>query len=347
MNNKIKNTLISVAKMLLFLALFLSLYVFTRDVLRDKKHSEALGIIMRQPDHSYDVILAGPSHIQYALQPAQLFGEYGIASCNTATAAQSVPTSYYVIKEMIERHDPELVVLDVFCVFFPEAYFSPARFHQAIDNFPLSRNKIEAIYDLAYEDRVEYILNYIIYHVRWKNITLHDFTVYSHFNETYQLLNGTTPFYESFAPVPLSSKADIPEIPALYLKKIVDLCKETNTELLLTVIPYRADVDNNSTSAVLQQQMYNTVAELAESWGVDFFNGLHYLEEMEFDFVTDMVEYSHVNVRGTVKISSFYGKYLSTRYDLPDRSSDPDYAHWYEDYESYLREVENLIGVDF
>ena len=140
MKQKYSQILIWVGKAFLFILLFFSLYICSREILRDKKHSEALGIIMRQPDQTYDVILAGPSHIQHALHPAQLFGEYGIASCNTATAAQSVPTSYYVIKEMIDRHDPELVVLDLFCLFYPEAYFSPARFHQAIDNFALNRN---------------------------------------------------------------------------------------------------------------------------------------------------------------------------------------------------------------
>lgn len=341
MKQNTKNILISVSKVVLFLALFLSLYVWSRDVLRDKSHSQALGIIMKQEDNRYDVILAGPSHMQHAIHPAQLFGEYGIASCNTSTAAQSIPTSYYVIKEMIQRHDPELVVLDLFCLFYPDVYFTPARFHQAIDNFPLSRNKLEAIYDLAYEDRAEFILNYLLYHERWKSLTREDFNVYSEFNETYQLLQGTESFPDPFVPVAESETAPVPEIPLDYLKRIVDLCKETDTELLLTVIPYRADVDNNDTSAILQQQMYNTVAQYAEEWNVDFFNGLHYLEDMDFDFNTDMVEYSHVNMSGSKKLSAYYGRYLVDHYDLPDRSEDPAYTDWYEDYESYL-ELLNL-----
>lgn len=339
---KLKNSraFICAGKILLFLILFFSLYICSREILRDKSHSEALGIIMRQPDHSYDVILAGPSHIQHAIHPAQLFGEHGIASCNTATAAQSVPTSYYVIKEMIARHDPELVVMDLFCLFLPDAYSSPARFHQAIDNFPLGKTKIEAIYDLAYEDRAEYLFNFLLYHDRWRVFGTYDFTVFWNFNETYQLLHETTPFPAPFSPVPLSETAEIPEISLNYLKKIVDLCKQTDTQLLLTVIPYRADVDNNDTSAIVQQQMFNTVAGLAQQWDVDFFNGLHHLDEIGFDFNTDMAEFSHVNALGSRKISEYMGKYITTHYDLPNHLENPDYAHWYEDYESYMQESE-------
>ena len=340
MKQKYSQILIWVGKAFLFILLFFSLYICSLEILRDKKHSEALGAILRQPDQTYDVILAGPSHIQHALHPAQLFGEYGIAACNTATAAQSVPTSYYVIKEMIDRHDPELVVLDLFCLFYPEAYFSPARFHQAIDNFPLNRNKIEAVYDLAYEDRAEFLFNYLLYHDRWKVLTAPDVSVFWTFNETFQLLQDTTAFPEPFTPVPVSDTAPIPEIPLTYLKKIVDLCSQTETPLLLTVIPYRADVDNNDTSAILQQQLYNTVEELAEEWDVDFLNGLHHLEDMDFDFTTDMAEYSHVNVSGSRKISAYYGEYLTTHYDLPNRLEDPDYEHWHEDYAAYLQAVE-------
>ncbi len=334
MKQKIKKA----AKFLLFAVLFLSIYTYTRDVLRNKSESEAFGIIMQQPDNTYDVILAGPSHIQVALQPAQLFGEYGIASCNTATAAQSLPTTYYVLKEMIDRHQPKLVVLDLFCLFYPENYFTSTRFHQAIDNFPLSLNKAEAIFDLADVSKSEYFINYLLYHGRWKELTRFDYKVHSEFNEKHQVNIGTWPYPDPF--VPTYEKADVPEVPLEYLKKIADLCKETDTELLLTVIPYRADVDNNNTSAVLQQQMYNTVEELASEWGVDYFNGLHHLDEIGFDFTTDMIEFSHVNASGANKCSNYYGKLIKEKYDIPDRSDDENYQSWCDDYQEYVAKLE-------
>ena len=337
MKRNIKNTILLALKLLLLVCLFISIYVYTREVLRDKSASEALNIIIDQPDGTYDVIFAGSSHMQYAMQPAQLFGEYGISSCNASTAAQSVPTTYYVLKELIRRHDPEMVVVDLFMVFYPELYQSKARMHQALDNLPFSLNKIAAIEDLLETEKEEFYINYLLYHGRWKSLEEFDYQFHEFVNEKYQYLANTMPFENDFVPVPVDETEELPQGSGEYLKKIVDLCKETNTQLLLTVVPWRADVDNNGTPALIQQRMYNMVEVCAEQWGVDYLNGLHCLNEMGFDFTTDMSEYSHVNLTGARKITSYYGALLKENYLIPDRSQDPSYADWYEDYHEYLK----------
>ncbi len=343
MKPKIKNGMIVFAKVILFVALFLMIFRYSGYVLRNKSKTEAIALNFDKPNGSFDVILAGPSHMQYSLQPAQLFGEYGITSCNISSTAQSIPTTYHLVKEMIRRHDPKLVVIDLFCLFYPEAYFTPTRFHQAMDSFPTGPAKAAAINDLVPQERAEFYVDYLLYHGRWKSLTEYDYTAFSTFNETYQLRKETQSFPNDFVAVDPQQKAEIPPLPLEYLEKIVTLCKETDTQLLLTVIPYRADVDNNDTSAQLQQKIYNTAADYAKEWGVDFINGLHYLEEMNFDFTTDMLEYSHVNARGAQKVTTYYGKYIKERYDLPDHSEDAAYEHWHEDYAEYLQLLQEII----
>lgn len=311
-NNAFEN-LKKIAKALLFIVLFLVLYTGSREVLRNKSESEALGKIFTMPDETYDVILAGPSHIQYGVQPALLESEYSISACNTATAAQSMPTTYYVVKEMIGRHTPKIVVVDLFCMFYPENYFTPTRFHQAIDNFPLNKVKIEAVMDLAQEDKSEFFLNYMLYHGRWKSLTRTDYVVKREFNEKSQVLYVTTPFENDFAPLDENVKGEVPNIPFEYLEKIVDLCKETGTELILTVIPYRADVDNNDVTGIYQQSVYNTIAQCAKEWDVEYINLLHKLDDIGFNFQTDMAEFSHLNESGSGKVSRYFGKILSER----------------------------------
>jgi len=340
MKINIKEMIKFILKTLLFVYLFFSIYNYTRDVFRDKFDSEALNIIADQPNGTYDVILAGSSHMQYSIQPAQLFGEYGISSCNVSTSAQSIPTTYYVVKEMIRRHDPELVVVDLFVLFYPEKAFSRARLHQAFDNFPLSLNKVEAIENLVDGDKAEFYLNYLLYHERWKNLTMWDYQFQNLKNEKYQLCTGLTQYENDFVPVPVTETAEIPEIPLYYLEKIVEVCKKTDTELLFTVIPYRADIDNNDTSALLQQRLYNTVEACAEDWGIDYLNGLHYLDEMGFDFRTDMNEYSHVNMSGARKVSNYYGAFFKENYQITDRLKDRSYRSWHEDYGKYLEQFE-------
>ncbi|MBQ7875944.1 MAG: hypothetical protein IJ316_01515 [Clostridia bacterium] len=313
MKTKTFENLKKILKAILFIALFLMLYTSSREVLRNKSESESLGRIMDMPNDSYDVILAGPSHIQYGVQPKILMDKYSIKSCNTATAAQSVPTTYYVVKEMIKRHDPEIVVVDLFCLFYPENYFTDTRFHQAIDNFPLNKTKHEAIQALAGENKSEFYLNYMLYHGRWKTLTRDDYMIGKEFDETSQVLNITTPFENDFVPLDENVRGDIPDVPLEYLKKIVDLCKETDTELILTVIPYRADVDNNGVTGIYQQSLYNSVKVLCEEWDVEYINLLHHLDEIGFDFKTDMAEFSHLNESGSKKVSEYFGRLLENR----------------------------------
>lgn len=336
-----KSNLKSFLKYIPLLLLLLLMIVGLNAVFMEKASNQHMYKIAHTPDNSFDVILAGPSHMQLAVQPAQLFGEQGIASCNISTTAQSIPTTYHLLKEMIPRHNPEVVVVDLFCLFCPDKLFHPARLHQAIDFFPLSKNKIDTIQDLISENQQEFYVPFILYHDRWKELDRYDYVMYRYANETFQLARGCTVFNAPFTPVPEDQTAEIPEIPLRYLEQIVTLCKETHTQLLFTVIPYRADCDNNDVSAVYQQQLFNTVAQLSSDWGVDYLNGLHYLEQMDFDFTTDMLEYSHVNTSGAQKISAFYGKYLREHYSIPDRSQDPQYAHWYKDYNQYLQELQN------
>ncbi|MBR5535960.1 MAG: hypothetical protein IKU60_04855 [Clostridia bacterium] len=313
MKKNIFENLKKIAKAVLFIALFIVLYTGSREVLRDKSESEALGRIFSMPDETYDIILAGPSHIQYGVHPSVLKEKYNISACNTATAAQSIPTTYYVVKEMIERHTPEIVVVDLFCMFYPEVYFTPTRFHQAIDNFPMGKTKTEAILDLVDTEKSEFFLNYMLYHGRWKSLTRDDYVTKRVFDETKQALNVTTEFENNFVPLDKSIKGEVPEIPLEYLEKLVRLCKDTDTELILTVIPYRADVDNNDVTGEYQQSIYNTIEEYAAIWDVEFINLLHHLDSIGFDYKTDMAEFSHLNESGSSKVSDYFGKILNNR----------------------------------
>ena len=340
--SKIKKIIPSAAKILLFVLLFLCIYDYTGDALRGSSLSNAVPILAEQPDESYDVIFAGSSHMQLAVHPAQLFAQYGIASCNTASASQSVPTSYYVIKEMIKRHSPELVVLDLFAINGGEKYFAESWVHEALDGLPLSPTKVEAINSLLEEGREAFYLPYTFYHGRWKQLEEKDYNYSLKVIEKYQFsadLISSQP--EPFTPLEPEKLSELPPVVEEYLEKLIDLCEDTQTKLLLTVAPYRADADiHENVSAAELQGRYNSVARLAEEHGVDYLNTLWYLEEMDFDFTEDLADRVHLNALGSEKVSEFYGKYLSENYELPDRSRDSRFEDWHEDCREYMQALE-------
>lgn len=339
---KIKKTAPAVAKLLLFVFLFLTIYNYTDAAFRGSNMHNAIPLVAKQPDESYDVILAGSCHMQLSIQPAQLFAEYGIASCNTGSAAQSIPLSYFLIKEMIDRHSPELVVLDLFTLYEGKPFAADSWAHEALDGLPLTINKARAINELMDEGRKHFYFNYIFYHSRWKELEKADYHLETTVAEKYQFsVDGIAEFPGPFSPVDPEETAEIPELAREYIEKTIKLCKETGTELLLTVTPYRADMTNDSKEASEDiQRLFNSAAKLAEEYGVDYFNCLHHIEDVGLDFMEDYVDASHVNAIGSEKVSRYYGQYLRDNYQLPDRSEDKAFRDWHEDCEEYLKVLE-------
>lgn len=335
--SKIRKLAPSAAKVLLFILLFSWIYDYTDDAFRGSNMHSALPILAERPDESYDVILAGSCHMQLSVQPAQLFAQNGIAACNIGSAAQSIPVSYFLIKEMIDRHSPELVVLDLFTLYETDLVAAHSWAHEALDGFPLSINKIKAINTLIGEGKENFYFNYRFYHSRWKELKKEDYRYETVMDELYQFsVDGIAAFPEPFSPVDPQETMEIPPVAKEYLEKIIQICKESGTSLLLTATPYRADATAETKEASEKtQKLFNSAAKLAAEHGVDYLNGLYYIDEMDLDFTQDFVDASHVNAIGTEKVTEFYGNYLRENYDLPDRSQDERYSDWHEECQEY------------
>ncbi|MBR1693399.1 MAG: hypothetical protein IJ711_11595, partial [Lachnospiraceae bacterium] len=67
-----------------------------------------------EPKDLYDVVFVGSSHVYCGVYPMLLWNEYGFASYDAASASQSVPCSYYLIRDVIFRQHPKVIVLDVY-----------------------------------------------------------------------------------------------------------------------------------------------------------------------------------------------------------------------------------------
>lgn len=91
---------------ILFLVLFVVLLRFATYVLRDKSGAEYIYNFRDEPKNSIDVILLGSSHMYRTIQPMELWNDYGIASYNLGSSEQSLPLSYYLLKEAIRKQKP-------------------------------------------------------------------------------------------------------------------------------------------------------------------------------------------------------------------------------------------------
>ena len=89
---------------------------------------------------------------------------------------------------------------------------------------------------------------------------------------------------------------------------------------------------------------HDRITEYAELCSVPF---------LDFNLLTkeigltdeDFSDVNHLNINGANKVSSYFGDYLVSHYDLRDWSTD---ERWKEDYQSYLEyDAENRIENQF
>lgn len=309
-------------------------------VLRGKNYAAASASLYAEPNHSLDVLLMGSSHMLNAVSPMQLWEEHGIVSNNLAQNGQVLPVTYYHLQEALRTQRPKLVVLDIYKAIQDSLIDTHANLHYTLDNMRPGLPKLRAVFDLLpREERTEYLLDVVIYHSRWKELTEADFLPHDTTEKGAEALFKTTPLPD-FRVLPATETA--PPAPSAidYLERIVALCREEEVPLLLIAVPFATPEPDDMD----RQQVVNGLASYAAEWGVPFLNMMHVTEEMGFDYSTDMADVYHANWRGMEKITSWLGEYLSGQCGIPDRRGEPAYAAWDQALESYRQYMDGRIA---
>lgn len=328
---------------ILFLLLFAVLFYGISNIFTKKTQAQPQTIYTEEADR-LDVVFVGSSHVFASIFPMMLYEQYGIASCNVASSAQTIGTSYCAIKEAIAEQHPSVIVLDMYSVYNGISYGSYADFHWFMDKVPFGMRKISLLSEmLPREEWSRYLLPFLEYHGRWKELEEKDFAM-----EQEEVFNkgacftcfGAHQAFETPEILDENQRKDLPEETVVYLKKIIALCKQEDVQLLFITLPFYAD----GSAEFQDQRYYNEVAALAAEEDVPYVNFFHKLSELDFDFSADMAEWSHVNERGAEKLNRWLGQYLCDAYDLPDRRTDAGYEKWNRDLEIYQEKRKACLG---
>lgn len=314
---------------ILFLLLLFVLFRLVTYVLRDKSGAEYIYNFKDEPENSIDVILLGSSHMYRTIQPMELWNDYGIASYNLGSSEQSLPLSYYLLKEAVRKQNPSYVVLDVYMLIMPLKDYTHERVHQVVDNMEWSVNKINAITDIIPPDEwIYYFLNIGQYHSRWSEVTKKDFQKINGITKGSDFTQGHTKLKE---PVwEKDEKAEIPKMPFSYLNKIVRLCKENNMKLIFTLMPYAIDTYEEHIG------IFNSFEEIAFENDWDYFNMIALSKETGLDWSKDFAETQHVNHNGSRKVTKYLGKLLRNCYQITDHRGENKYHSWNLNFNAYL-----------
>ena len=286
-----------------------------------------------------DVLFFGDSHAYSGIYPMELWENYGVASYNLANYDLTIPASYWVMRNALLVCQPKVVVLDVNQIWEQAKLCeSSGNMHTGLDGFPLSRVKLEAIFDLMddplftddngylYKDlRPEFIFPFIKYHARWSELTMRD--ILPQYN---QELGGERNIevappadYEITA-----STTDEQGSGFIYLRRFIEYCQALGIRVMLVNLPYPCPNNND-------EQLYtNAVMYTAEEYGIEYIDFV-YMDQI-VDYSTDCYDpASHLNPSGAWKVTDFIGQHLVEAYDLPDHRQDAAYASWHDDYAAY------------
>lgn len=272
-----------------------------------------------------DVLFLGTSHVTTEVYPMELWREYGIASYNMSGYGHPMPMSYWALMNALDYAEPKVVVVDCYAMESDALSAEDKKFmHFTLDSMPISRTKVRAVCDIYddFDERMEYLWDFSIYHERWHDIDRDDFEVeYGKTRGAIFEIGLSEPdefVLKDVKAEPIKSSG------VEYLRRIVEECRSRDIKVVLTFLPFPAQED--------QQKVAAYAGEIAKEYGVDYLN---FLQMDLIDYQTDCFDsYSHLNVSGGHKITSFMGEYLRDKCAVPDHRQDGA-VNWDEDYAAY------------
>ncbi len=342
-----KRKLILFCKAIIFLALLCGVMFVTSLVVEHKASYEKNQVFFEEAEKGHiDALIFGSTHVMYGLNPIQLYRDYGITSYNFGSYAGGLLPSYWEMMMALDYCTPKLVIVDAHMLEDDVRYadnegssIGYAELHQAIDRFPLNKTKIDAINDMFenQDNKYPFLVDYIIYHDRWRELTENDFKRLSNATETGKLMGGSVKYdihsaeytYQDFG----IGYTDEDTVGATYLKKIIEECKSRDIEVLVMTTPYLALQEGQFAS--------RTAEKIAEEYGVHSINFLKGIQMIDHNM--DMADGSHLNILGTTKVTDYVGNYIDDNMDIPDHREDEGYESWNEAMKEYDESIQDMI----
>ena len=322
---------------LLFICIFAWMFKKVTHILSYKVHqNDTVGSFYKEKHDSIDVLFVGSSHSFSSFSPMGIWSDTGIASYNLATGSQTIPCSYYLIKEGIRTQHPKVIVLETYGFQYDSDYMSEARLHEVVDNIPFNLTKLELTQNLLSEhfdfhEKLEFIFPIIRYHTRWYSLGSKDIKPRKVYLRGFCLHNK---IQRQEKPELTTETGEIYQNNLEYFDKIIDLCEKNGIELVLCQAPMG---ESERYKSICQKT--NTLKQYAEDREIRFVDFELLREEIELDYAMDFKNETHLNIIGAAKTTKYMGNYLRENFQLPDHRGESNYLSWDEDYEKYSKTI--------
>lgn len=291
-----------------------------------------------------DVLFLGNSNMYRAFNPIQLWQEQGITSCDIGMPGSNTVELYRKAVDFMKYQKPKMIVVETDCMFDGVNVFD------ANGNLIVSKStKIESkvkermdAYKNSFDNLDDAIMSGISYRwplmkykTRWKRIKSRDFTdekgKYKFVAKGY--VNGVEkkPFKygATYMGVNDGSTAKLSNNSDVYVKKLIELCKANNCQLMITSVPC---------GKYWNWQKHNAAQKFADENNIKF---------LDFNVETQLIpEFSwkncsrdggtHINGKGAKYVTHAMGRYLVEQCDMkPSNLTAKQKAAWNKDVKSF------------
>lgn len=298
-----------------------------------------------------DVVFIGDCEVYENFSPITLWENHGITSYIRGSAQQLIWQSYYLMEETFRYETPKVMVFNVLSMKYDTPKSTGAQSQReaynrmTLDGMRLSSSKWDSIFasmteeEKKWEAQYSYLFPLLRYHDRWSQLTKDDFTYWFHRDQVsdqgYLMQTGVKPLQDEHVERPLVDYS-FGENSWYYLDKMVALCKEKGTQLVLIKAP--------ALSPVWWDQWDAQIEAYAQKNDLLYINMLDYQQEIGIDWSKDTYDTGlHLNVYGAEKAADWFGNVLRQQCNVPDRRAEQSIAdRWAEKCETYHQRKELL-----
>lgn len=270
------------------------------------------GGILGEDFDTIDVLVMGDSNAAQGISPMQWYCDSGITGYTYASGWLSVYNIYYRLRSIYEEQTPKVVILCTDVVY--------------------SRMGDETELQAAIGDITDELIPLVRFHDNWKDLTLQNL-----FEEHDYSWRDTNKGFTPITTVGASTRGDymyndgsrepIPALVRLYLERIVALCEEHDSELLLITVP---------ASSSWNLARHNGIQGFADEYGLTYLDYNMAGLDPGIDWRTDTPDGgSHLNVLGAQKLTAALGACLTENYALEDHRGQPGFESWDKDAAAY------------
>lgn len=301
--------------------------------------------------NSLDTIYIGSSAAYYGWEPLHGFYEHGFTSYNLGTDALQPQVIKYEVREILKTQAPKLLMIEL----RPFIYGSEisavdgiknmervAPFRNVCDNLKISKNRYDLIHNEAPTIEPEWTYHFDLskYHTLLSQVIKKENWKYL-LNQKHLYSKGFFYHHEGryidlFIPEDMTKRQPVDKDVELVLRDLLDTLKSEcpDTQVLFILMPYGAYMDEGAKA--------NYLFDIISEYGYDYFNSMLYVDDMGLDHSKDFRDSDHLNIDGANKFSQYFADYLANNYELPDHRTDNAYKDWFDDYNTWSLEINDV-----